>query len=98
MNRTDLIRAISNKNGVSTQVVEGVLDSFLEILRLSLAVGEDVTIRSFGRFERKVLIPTVRRAPKSGELVKVPGRTSVRFVPATALREYLNGRSQNGSG
>lgn len=97
MNRSDLIRAVSNKNAVPAQVVEDVLDSLLEVLRLSLAVGEEVTIRNFGRFERKVLVPTVRRAPKSGELVQVPGRTSVRFVPAAGLREYLNGRIQNGS-
>lgn len=93
MNRTDLINAVANKDTVEAEIVGRVIDSALEVIRLSLAVGEEVSLRGFGRFELKDMSPTVRRAPKSGELVQVPARTSVRFVPAQGFRGYLNDRA-----
>lgn len=94
MNRTDLIRAVSNKDEVPPDVVARVVDSMLEVIRLSLSIGEEVTLRGFGRFELKSMSSTVRRAPKSGQLVQVPPRTSVRFIPAQGFRGYLNERAQ----
>lgn len=90
MNRSDLVQAISNRDSIPQATVDKVVESFLEVVRMSVAVGEEVSLRGFGRFEQKTLLPTVRRAPKTGRLVDVPGRTSIRFVPAASLRRNLN--------
>lgn len=95
MNRTDLIHAVANKDGLEADFVGRVIDSALEVIRLSLSVGEEVSLRGFGRFELKDMSPTVRRAPKSGQLVQVPARTSVRFIPAQGWRGYLNDRAKS---
>lgn len=97
MNRSDLIRAVANKDDLDPEIVGRVVDSMLDVVRLSLSLGEEVSLRGFGRFEVKEMLPTVRRVPKSREIVQVPSRTSVRFVPSGVLRERLNARfSQNG--
>jgi nucleoid DNA-binding protein len=94
VNRTDLVRAISNKDGIDPDVVGKVLDSFLDVVRMSLSIGEEISLRGFGRFETKTMTSTVRRVPKTAEIVQVPPRTSVRFVPSGVLRQRLNDRFQ----
>lgn len=94
MNRTDIIRAVSNKDGIEQDVVGQVLDSFLEVVRMSLSIGEEVSLRGFGRFETKSMTSTRRRVPKTRDVVEVPPRTSVRFVPSGLLRQHLNDRFQ----
>jgi nucleoid DNA-binding protein len=96
MNRTDLVRAISNKDDIDPETVGRVLDSFLDVVRMSLSIGEEVSLRGFGRFETKSMTSTVRRVPKTAEIVQVPPRTSVRFVPSGVLRQRLNDRFQGG--
>lgn len=93
MNRTDLVKAIANKDGIDQDVVATVVDSLLDVIRLSLSIGEEVSLRGFGRFEPKSMVPTVRRVPKTAEIVQVPSRTSVRFVPSGVLRQHLNDRA-----
>lgn len=93
MNRTDVVRAVSNKDNLDPEVVSRVLDSVLDVIRMSLAIGEEVSLRGFGRFEQKTMTGTVRRVPKTRDIVKVPPRTSVRFVPSGVLRAHLNTRA-----
>ena len=96
MNRTDIVRAVANKDGLDPLVVGQVLDSFLDVVRMSLSIGEEVSLRGFGRFETKTMTSTVRRVPKTRDIVQVPARTSVRFVPSGVLRQHLNDRFPNG--
>lgn len=98
MNRTDLVRAVSNKDNLPVAVVEQVVDSLVEVMRMSLAVGEEISMRGFGRFERKTLKETMRRTPATGELIRVPERTSIRFTPAVGFRQYVHERSNGSNG
>jgi DNA-binding protein HU-beta len=93
VNRTDLVRAISNKDDLDEQIVGRVLDSFLEVVKMSLSIGEEVSLRGFGRFETKTMTSTVRRVPKTRTIVQVPARSSVRFIPSGVLRQHLNDRA-----
>ena len=54
MNRTEMVDIISRQRSVDAPVVDDVLRAFLDLVLLSLAVGEPVTIRGFGRFDQKV--------------------------------------------
>lgn len=92
MNKTDLIQAVALREQIKPEDAEHVFDSFLEVISLSLACEEDVTIRNFGRFEHRKRNAVRRRNPRTGDPVDVPSRNSVGFRPAPRLRERVNGK------
>lgn len=96
MNRSEVVAAIANKDELDPATVRKVVDSLLEVVRLSVTLGEEVTLRGFGRFEPKSMTTTVRRVPRTGELVQVPARASVRFIPSGTFRERLDARNGHG--
>ena len=86
MNRSDLIKLASRKSDVPSSEIETVLDLILETIGRTLACGEPVVIKNFGRFETRERAPTVRRNPRSGIDVKVPRKRGVLFKPSPALK------------
>lgn len=79
------------KGGVPQHVVTKVLAAFLESVALSLACGEPVMIRGFGKLSPTTRSARTARNPRTGEEHDVPERTTVTFVPSINLRERLNG-------
>lgn len=90
MNRTDVVRAVSNRTEVPVAQVETILGAFLEVVGLSLACGEEVNLRTFGKFEPRNRKPVVRRNPKTGVEHHVPEKVSVGFIPSPNLKDRLN--------
>lgn len=89
MNRTDLVRTLSNQGVENAELAVAKL---IEVLTVSLAAGEDVSIRNFGKLECKQRASIVRKNPKTGIPIEVPERTTVTFTPSPALRERVNGK------
>lgn len=90
LNRSDIIRMVANKQDLPFAVVEGVIDSFLDAIALSLACGEEVNLRTFGKFEPRQLKAVTRVNPKSGVVHEVPEKTGIRFAPSPNLKARLN--------
>lgn len=89
MNRSELIRAVAEKEGMKIADVERVLNSVVTMMEISLACGESVLIRNFGKFEPRDKKATVRRNPKTGETIQVPAKRTVLFHPAPALKQRI---------
>lgn len=92
MNSTDLIKEVSDAEGVDAAVAARVMRTFLESLASALADGENVTIRGFGRFETHLRKEMKRRNPSTGAVVVVPEQQVLTFHAAPGLKERLNGR------
>lgn len=90
MNRTDVVKAVANREHVSAAEAERILNAALDIIGLSLACGEEVNIRGFGKFEPRHRNAVVRRNPRTGVEHKVPEKRSVGFVPSPNLKDRLN--------
>lgn len=90
VNRSDLIAEIASRQNISASTVEEVLDAFLSITTEQLQQGEQVALRSFGKFVPRVRKPVVRMNPRNQEPISVPETRSVGFVPSTKLKERLN--------
>lgn len=91
MNKSELLRAVALRERVTYAEAERLVDAFLEVVSLSLACEEDVSIRNFGKFEHRKRRPVQRRNPKTGTPVDIPERNSVGFKPAPKLRDRVNG-------
>lgn len=90
MNRGDVVKAISDKEGLPATVVDQVLGSFFDTVAVGLSAGDDVNIRRFGKFEPRRRRAVVRLNPKTKIPISVPEKVSVGFVPSTNLKSRLN--------
>lgn len=91
MNRTDIVRMVSNHESLPISLCEQVIGGLFEVMTVSLRAGEPVNIRRFGKFEPRLRGPVTRNNPRTGEPIDVPEKLSVGFIPSPALKDILNG-------
>lgn len=90
MNRSDLTRAIARVDGVDQATAEQILQTLTDTIELSLACGEPVTIRNFGKFEVRTRQPVTRLNPRTGDKIEVPEKQSILFHAAPSLKKRVN--------
>lgn len=73
--------------------VELALNCILGQITTTLAHGEPIEIRGFGRFELRHRSPRTSRNPKTGEAVKLPAKVGIHFKPGKDLRERVDAAS-----
>lgn len=88
LNRSDLVRGVAQRTGFTQPEVERVIKTLFDIIALSLACGEQVSIRNFGVFNA-----WIRKASThvlAGKEVESPERKTIGFRPADALKQRVN--------
>ena len=90
MNRSDIIKAISQETGIPQNAVTTVLDSLNRQAVGAIQMGGTVDI--YGLLKLKVQRKPARtgRNPKTGETVQVAARRAVTIKPAAALKAAAN--------
>ena len=71
-----------------------LVDRVLEIIKATLAQGEDVLITGFGKFVVRRKHPRRGRNPQTGEDLLLAARRVVVFKPSSVLRRRLQGDSR----
>jgi nucleoid DNA-binding protein len=90
VNRTDIVRMVSNHESLPISLCEQVVGGLFDVLTISLKAGEPVNIRGFGKFEPRTRGPVTRRNPRTGDEINVPEKLSVGFVPSPTLKDEIN--------
>lgn len=96
MNRTDIIKMVANRESVPQTRVAQVVDALMDVIELTVSMGEEVQIKGFGRFylqqrrPRSQPVP-VQRGVKTTRVVEIAERNTIAFAPSRALRARLNG-------
>jgi len=89
VNKTELIKSLAEKAGVTQKEAAKVLDATVDSIQQALANGEKVQIIGFGTFEvrdrkaRKVV------SPATGEEIEVPATRVPAFKAGKALKEAV---------
>jgi nucleoid DNA-binding protein len=91
MNKSELVRVVAKHSDVRGEVVKDVINSLWDVMAMTLAVEEDITIRGFGKLEPRVRPPVQLKNPQTGEPILVSERRTVVFLPSTRLKGRLNG-------
>jgi len=91
LTKQTIIEKISEKNNISPSESKDTVENLLEILKSTLASGEDVMITNFGKFQVNEKAPRKGRNPATGEDMVLDGRRVVTFRCAGGLRERMNG-------
>lgn len=85
VNKTDLVNAVTKRNGNHKYIVKSVVDDVFAELQEMLASGEKITIRGFGTFEVKQYKSHPAVHPATKESIVVPDFLNVVFSPGEEL-------------
>lgn len=90
MNKMDLISAVADETTLSkTQAAEAV-DAVFSAIEVALKTKREVRLVGFGTFQTATRKASTGRNPRTGEEIKIPASTSVRFKPGKGLKDAVN--------
>ncbi len=86
LTKADMAESLFNKLGLNKQEARELVDLCFEVLKASLAVGEQVKLSGFGNFELRDKKERPGRNPRTGEKVLITARRVVTFSPGNKLK------------
>ena len=92
LTKSHLIDAIAEKNGFTKIKSTETAETLLEIIKSTLASGDDVLISGFGKFCVKEKRERKERNPATGEDMMLAPRRVVTFRCSGKLRDRINKR------
>lgn len=90
MNKTELVAAIAEKNGITKVDAEKALSQVTGAITDALAAGDKVQLVGWGTFEVKHREARAGRNPHTGEALQIAASNSVGFKPGEALKTAVN--------
>ena len=89
MNKSELVKSISDKTSLKVSDTEKLVNAFIETVSGELKKKGSVTMVGFGTF--KVADRKARTGvnPKTGEKIKIKATRVPKFVPGKALKEKV---------
>ena len=91
LTKQTIIEKISTQNNQSPSQAKDTVETLLEIMKSTLAFGEDIMISGFGKFQVNEKTPRKGRNPATGKDMMLKGRRTVTFKCSGKLRERVNG-------
>ena len=91
MNRTELASVIAEDIGLNKTQVESALKSFVNIVKTTVAGGEEVKLPDFGTFGAKDKPARTARNPQTGEMIDIPEKRVPQFKAAKAFKDVVAG-------
>lgn len=90
MNKTDLVKAISEKTSVSQKDADAVIKAFTEVVAEELKKGEKIALVGFGTFEVAERAAREGINPATGKKIKIAASKAPKFKAGKALKDTVN--------
>ncbi|RRR74770.1 MAG: HU family DNA-binding protein [Candidatus Viridilinea halotolerans] len=94
MQKTDFIKAVAEKAGVSQKETKLVVDSALDVITEQLAKGEKVTLTGFGTFEVRSRQAREGVNPQTRDKIQIPATRTPGFSASSTLKERVKGEGE----
>jgi len=91
LTKIQIVESIHNETGLPKNKSTEILETFVEIIKKTLASGEDVMISNFGKFCVKEKAERKGRNPATGDDLMLDPRKVVTFTCSGKLRDRVNG-------
>ncbi|MGA2333073.1 MAG: integration host factor subunit alpha [Syntrophales bacterium] len=98
LTKIDLVDMIYNELDMPKKKCIDLVDSFFDIIKDELALGNDVMVSGFGKWSVKQKGPRIGRSPQTGEKITIDARRVVTFKSAPPLRSIVNGGLRSSKG
>ena len=89
LTKADIVFEVQNQNGYPRKRAEEIVETLIEIMKRTLASGEDVMISGFGKFQVKEKQERRGRNPATGEDLILAPRRVVKFKCSGRLRDLI---------
>lgn len=90
MNKSELIKSLSEQTNISVDEATLVVNTFVDNMKNALLEGDHVEIRGFGSFKVKEYGAYAGRNPRTGQKVEVESKRLPFFRAGKELKEFLN--------
>jgi integration host factor subunit alpha len=90
LTKSHLINAIAEQNGFARRKTAETVETILELIKSTLASGDDVLISGFGKFCVKEKQERKGRNPATGEDMILASRRVVTFRSSGKLRDKID--------
>jgi len=90
MIKSDLIKALIQKHGLTIRQATAILQTCLDEIISGLVKGENVELRRFGVFKTKKQEPRIIVHPETGKPIKRPAKTVILFEPSMTVKAASN--------
>lgn len=91
LTRAVIVESVHNQLGLSKKGCAEAVETLLEIIKSTLASGEDLLISGFGKFRVKDKNERRGRNPATGEDLMLEPRKVITFKCSGRLRDLING-------
>ena len=92
LTKIQIVESIRNEIGIPKNKSTEIVETLLEVIKSTLASGEDVMISNFGRFCVKEKKERRGRNPSTGDDLMLESRKVVTFKCSGKLRDRVNGQ------
>jgi DNA-binding protein HU-beta len=86
----DLIAAVADTTELPKAKAAEVVDAVFNAIEGALKAKDEVRLVGFGSFATATRKAAKGRNPRTGEEIKIPASTSVRFKPGKSLKDAVN--------
>ena len=90
MNKAELIDAMANGSGLTKADAKKALDAFVDATTGALKAGDRISLVGFGSFSISARAARNGRNPKTGAVIKIAAKNSVRFKAGSDLSSSVN--------
>ena len=90
LTKARITNIVATKNGWSAKQSSEYVELLIEIMKRTLASGEDVLISGFGKFQVKTKKERRGRNPATEEALILPSRKVVTFKCSGRLKDRIN--------
>ena len=94
LTKKDIVEQVYNELGFPRNQSVEIVESLLEIIKSTLASGDDVLVSGFGKFCVKEKAERKGRNPATGEDAIILARRVVTFKWSGKLRDKVNGSNK----
>lgn len=90
MNKADLISAMAESAGISKAQASSALDALMSSVGSTLKNGGKVSLVGFGTWSASERAARDGRNPQTGETIKIPAKTVVKFKAGSELNKAVS--------
>ena len=92
LTKSNIIDAVAADSGYSRKKATETVETLLDIIKSTLAAGDDVLISGFGKFCVNEKNERIGRNPATGEGMMIDARKMVTFKCSGKLRDKMNNK------
>ncbi|KJS30737.1 MAG: DNA-binding protein [Desulfatitalea sp. BRH_c12] len=90
LTKAEIIKSLTDQNGYTKAQAIEILEVLIEIMKSTLASGDDILVSGFGKFSVHNKAQRKGRNPATGETLMLDARKVVTFKGSGKLRARIN--------